>query len=102
MDEVLDGEDVVLAELLLNNSVRGEGDALLVDLAVAALVNQLTDGLKVGLAVGDVGLDQAKHLLSRLGDLDEDTVVDLKETKELEDFAGLGRDLVDTARALDD
>ena len=50
MDKILDGEDVVLAEGLLNDSVVGEGDALLVDLAVAALVDKLTDGLQVGLA----------------------------------------------------
>ena len=48
--EILNGEDVVLAESLLNDGVVGEGDALLVDLAVAALVDKLTDGLQVGLA----------------------------------------------------
>ena len=50
MHEVLNAEDVVLAEVLLNDLVVGEGDALLVDLAVAALVDKLTDGLQVGLA----------------------------------------------------
>ena len=48
--EILNGEDVVLAEGLLNDGVVGEGDALLVDLAVAALVDKLTDRLQVGLA----------------------------------------------------
>ena len=50
VDEVFDGEDVVLAKGLLNDLVVGEGDSLLVDLAVTALVNQLADGLEVGLA----------------------------------------------------
>ena len=50
VDEVLNGEDVVLAERLFNDGVVGEGDALLVDLAVAALVDKLTDRLQVGLA----------------------------------------------------
>ena len=50
MHEILDGKDVVLAERLLNDRVVGEGDALLVDLAVAALVDKLTDRLQVGLA----------------------------------------------------
>ena len=53
MHEILDGKDVVLAERLLNDRVVGEGDALLVDLAVSALVDQLADGLKVGLAAGE-------------------------------------------------
>lgn len=46
--------------------------------------------------VGDVWLDETKHLLSGLGDLDEYTVVDLEEAEELEDLAGLGGNLVDT------
>ena len=86
----------MLAERFLNNGVVGQGDALLVDLAVAALVDELADGLQVGLAVGDVGLDETEHLLGGPGDLDKDTVVDLQEAEELQDFAGLGGDLVDT------
>ena len=48
--EILNREDVVLAESLFNNLVVGEGNTLLVDLAVAALVDELADGLQVGLA----------------------------------------------------
>ena len=44
----------------------------------------------------DVGLNQTEHLLSRLRDLDKDTVVDLEQTEELQDFTGLGCDFVDT------
>ena len=35
-------------------------------------------------------------MLGSLGDLDEDTVVDLEQSEELEDLAGFGGDLVDT------
>ena len=111
--EILDGKDIVLAERLLNDGVVGEGDALLVDLAVAALVDKFSDRLQVGLPgsdnedntnnrnvhnapVSDIGLNQTEHLLGRLRDLDEDTIVDLKETEELEDFAGLRCNVVDT------
>ena len=41
----------MLAECLFNNLVVGERDTLLVGLAVAAFVDQLADGLEVGLAV---------------------------------------------------
>lgn len=51
MNEILDGEDVVLAKRGLNDLIVGEGNALLVDLAVATLVDQLADGLQVGLAI---------------------------------------------------
>ena len=113
VDEILDGEDVELAERPLNDLVRGEGNALLVDLAVSALVDQLTDGLEVGLAVynisagslhdlgydapvSDIWLNKTEHVLGGLGHLNEDTVVDLEETEELQNLAGLGRNLVDT------
>ena len=96
MYEVLDGEDVVLAEVLLDDLVGGEGEALVVDLAVATLVDELTDGLEVWLAVGDVGLDEAEHLLGRLGHADEDARVDLEQAEELQDLARLRCNLVDT------
>ena len=50
MDEILNTEDVVLSEALLDDLVVGERNALLVDFAVATLVDELTDGLQVGLA----------------------------------------------------
>ena len=49
--EILNGEDVVLAESFLDDSVVGKGNTLLVDLAVTALVDKFADGLEVGLAV---------------------------------------------------
>ena len=51
VNEILDGEDVVLAEGGLDDLVVGEGDALLVDLAVATLVDKLAHSLQVGLAI---------------------------------------------------
>ena len=50
--------------------------------------------------VGDVGLNKTEHLLGRLRDLNKHTVVDLEEAEELKDFAGLWRDLVNTAEML--
>jgi hypothetical protein len=98
VDQILHADDAVLAEVLLNDLVVGESDALLVDLSVAALVDELTDGLEVGVTVGNVGVDDGEHLLGGLGELDEGTVVDLEETEELENLAGLRSDLVDTGR----
>ena len=96
VDEILDTDNAVLAQALLNDGVVGQRDALLVDLAIATLVDELLDTLQVGVTVGDPRLDDLDHLRGGLGDTDKDTVVDLKETEELKDLAGLGRDLVDT------
>lgn len=99
VDQVLHADNAVLGEVLLDDGVVGKGDALLVDLGVSALVDELTDGLQVGVTVGDEGLDDLQHLRGGLGQADEDTVVDLEKTKELESLALLGVDLVDTLDA---
>ena len=96
VDEVLKADDAVLAEVLLDDGVVGKGNTLLVDLSVSSLVDELLDGLQVGVTVSDPGLDDLEHLSGSLGDLDEDTVVDLEETEKLEDLAGLRGHLVDT------
>jgi hypothetical protein len=99
VDEILHADDAVLAEVLLNDGVVGESDALLVDLAISALVDELLDALEVGVTVSNPRLDDLDHLSGSLGDADEDTVVDLEKTEELQDLAGLGCDLVDTLDA---
>ena len=60
---------------------------------------QLADGLQVGVSVSDERLDDLQHLAGGLGEADEDTVVDLEKTEELEGLALLGVDLVDTLDA---
>lgn len=116
VDQVFNRNDSILAELLLNEGVVGlgrqavgqiehkcnfkntfatyQGDPLLIDLSVATLVDQLADGLEVGFTVSNPRLDDAKHLCSCLGKLDEHTIVDLEEAEKLKDFAGLRGDLV--------
>ena len=96
MDEVLYRENAEFAERLLNHSVVGQRNALLVDFAIAALVDQLADRLQVwftgyelsmhervriritNIPICHIRLNETKHLLGRLSDLDEDTIVDLQ------------------------
>ena len=102
VDQVLHADNAVLGKVLLDDGVVGEGNALLVDLGVSALVDELADGLQVGVTVGDERLDDLEHLRGGLGQADEDTVVDLEKTEELESLALLGVDLVDTLDADDE
>ena len=100
MDQVLHAHDAVLAEMLFDDGVVGECNALLaVSLGVAALVDELADRLEIGVAVGDEGLDDLQHLHGGLGQSDEDAVVDLEEAQELESLALLWVDFVDTLDA---
>jgi len=101
VNDVLDREDAVLAEVLLNDLVVVDGETLAVDLGVTTLVDEVTDGLEVGWAVGDVRLNKLEHLRGGLGQTDKDTVVDLEETEELQDLTGLGCNVVDTTQTDD-
>ena len=83
VDQILHADNAVLAEVLLDDSVIGEGNTLLVDLSVTALVDELLDTLQVGVTVSNPRLDDLDHLLSSFGNADEDTVVNLEETEEL-------------------
>jgi hypothetical protein len=96
VDQILHADNAVLGKVLLDNGVVGKSNALLVDLTVTTLVDELTDSLEVGVTPGDEGLDDLEHLNGGLGQADEDTVVDLEKTEELEGLALLGVNLVDT------
>jgi len=96
VDQILHTHNTVFAEILFDQLIVAEGDALLVDLAVTALVNKLTNGLQVGITIGDIWVDNGEHLGGGLGETDKDTVVDLEETEKLQNLAGLGSNLVDT------
>lgn len=67
VDEVLDADDALGSELLLNDSVGGDGDSLAVDLGESSLVDEGSNGREVGLSVGDVGLNELEHLGGCLG-----------------------------------
>lgn len=47
VDEILNADDTTLAQLLLDDGVVSDGNALFVDLAIAALVDQLPHTLQI-------------------------------------------------------
>lgn len=98
VDQVLHADNTVLAEGTLNESIVGKGNSLLVDLSISALVDKFTDGLQVGVSIGNPRFDDLKHLKGGLGHANEDTVVDLEKTEQLEDLSGLWCNLVNTVR----
>ena len=96
MDQVLHTDDAKFTQLLLDDLVIGERYTLLVDLSVAALIDEVADGFDAGVAVGDIGFDYFEHFGGGFGEFDEDAIVDLEEAEELEDLARFGGDFVDT------
>lgn len=96
MDQILHAHDAVLAQMVFNDLVVGEGDSLLVDFAVAALVDEFADGFEGRVAICDVGLDDFEHFAGGFCEADEDAVVDLEKAEELQRFARFGSHLGDT------
>ena len=94
--QILHTNNPQFSQLLLDEGVICQGDALFVDLAVPALVDQVAHGFRGGVPVGDVGFHDLEHFRGGFGEADEDAVVDLEETQQLEDLAGFGGDFVDT------
>ena len=100
VDQILHTDDAVFAKAVLDDGVVGKSNALLIDLSISTLVDELTDGLEVWVSVGNPWLDDLQHLKSSLGHANKDTIVDLEKTEELEDLSGLWCDLVDTESML--
>jgi len=96
MDQILHANNAVFSKVSLNKSVISESNALLVNLAITTLVDELSDGLEIGVSIGNPGLDNLEHLEGGLCQADEDTIVDLEEAEELKDLARFRRNLVDT------
>jgi hypothetical protein len=96
VDQIFHADNAVLAEVFFNERIVGQSNALLVDLTVTALVNELANGLKVGISISNPRLDDLKHLNGCLCQTNEDAIVNLKKTKQLQNLARLGGDLIDT------
>ena len=96
MNQILHTLNAVFPEGIRNKGIVGERDSGPVNFTVATFVDEMADGFKVRLAIGDIGLDDLEHFLGCFGEFDEDTIVDLEEAKKLQDFTGLRSDLVDT------
>lgn len=96
MDEIFNAGDTVLSENCLYGAVIGEGDSGSLDLSVASLVDELSDDALRGVSVGDVGFNSSDHVDGGLVKSDEDTVVELSQSEELENLFASRVQLVDT------
>ena len=96
VNNVLNTDDSVLADVLLDHVVVGNRLALLVDIHKSSLVHQLADRLEVGVSIGDVRLNKTEHLEGSLVQANENTIVNLAETEKLENLLGLRLHSIDT------
>lgn len=96
VDQVLDGDNTVLAQSSLDDLVVRQSNSLVSDLTVTSLVDQLSDGSQVRVTESDVWLSQLEQLRGGLGNLDENTRVNLGQSQQLHDLSWLRWNLHDT------
>jgi len=97
VNKIFNADKLEFAQVLFNDAVVGNGDSLLVDLPKSSLVDELSNGLQVGITISNVWLDQSEHLSGCLGQFDEHSIVNLSQSQELQDLSGLGVESVDTS-----
>jgi len=97
VDEIFDANNALLAESLFNNSVVVQRDTGALDFTETTLQNQLSDRLQVGVTPGNVGLYQSEHLEGGTVELDEDSIVDLSQSQQLQNLLDSGANSVDTS-----
>lgn len=99
VDQVFHTDDVELPKTVLNDRVVGHRNTLLVDFGEPTLVKEGTGCRQGWVSVRDKRLDQAKHGDGSRVQLDENSVVDLTETKQLQDLAHFWGNAHDTTDA---
>ena len=96
MDEILDAGDSVLTEFTFDDGVVGERKSSSLDFTASSFVDKLGDSLSGWITVGNEWLDHLDHVPCGFVKLDENGVVQLSQSEELEDFLWLWCKLSDT------
>jgi len=97
VNDIFNAQDVVLSEVLFNDKIGSDGDSVSFNLQETSLVNQLSDGLEVGVSISHVRLDDSEHVDGSLVESDKDGISDLSQSEQLKDLSWLGVDVVDTS-----
>lgn len=96
VDEILHTDKTVLAQVVLDKLVIGQGDSLFVDLAVAALIDEVAHSLDRRETIRNVRLHHFEHFRRCFRQPHKDAIVDLQQAQQLEDLARFWCDFVDT------
>lgn len=83
MDEVLNAGNSMLSEGLGDDGVISEGKSGSVDLSVSSFVNKILDSSSGWVTIGNEWLDDSNHVPGGLVELNEDSIVELSQSKEL-------------------
>ena len=96
MDEVLNASNTVFTEFTFNDAVVGKRKSSSLDFTTTSFVHKLGDGLSGWIAVSDEWLDHLDHVPCGFVKFNEDGIVNLSQSEELQDFLWLWGKLSDT------
>merc|ERR1711962_934070 len=102
VDQILNANDSTGSQHLLDHLVVTDSNALVVHLSESSLVDQLSDGLQVGVSPRYKWLHQAQHVQRAFVEFYKHSVVDLSETKKLKSFLHFRAHLVHTTDSDDE
>ena len=98
MDEIFNTGDSVFAEFTFDDGVIGKRKSSSLDFTASSFVDELRNSLSGWISVGDEWLDHLDHVPCGFVEFDENGVVELSQSEELEDFLWLWGKLSDTTR----
>jgi len=96
VDEIFNTGDSVFAEFTFDDGVIGKRKSSSLDFTASSFVDELRNSLSGWISVGDEWLDHLDHVPGGFVKLDENGVVQLSQSEELEDFLWLWCKLSDT------
>jgi len=96
VDEVLDAVDTVLAEFTSDDAIFSKWNSASVHLTSSSLVNKILDHVSWWISKGNVWFNNSNHVPCGFVELDEHSVVQLSQSKELQNLLWLWGKLVDT------
>ncbi len=102
VDDILGAVDAQMTEILRNQTVVGQGDSGSVDLEISSLVHELAHSGQRRVSESNIWSDSSEHLGNWTIDLQENTIMELLQSEELQDLSWLRSHLVNTDQSGDE
>jgi len=102
VDEIFNTHNSLVVKSLLNERIVGDGNSLASDLQESTFVNEMLDSLQIWGSVSNVRFNQLQHLADGSVQSNKNSIVDLSQTKQLQNLSSLGVNSIDTSNTNDD
>lgn len=96
VDQVLNAMNSEFAQVLLNDCVVGEGNALSIHFGITSFIDEFSDNLPGWVSIGDAWLNLPQHLNTGLVHSHECTIVELSQFQQSQGLSHSWCQCVDT------